>query len=151
MLNALINPTFYNAFVVLPNADTPLHPFIADNPRLFPYFKDCLGATDCTHHAAFTPACDCDRYRDRDGNLTHVGLCTCDFSERILYCIDGWEGSAADATVFASARDIHFGDFPVPPGKYYLADGGFGASRALLLPYATVRYHLKEFMLGTLG
>ena len=53
----------------------------------------------------------------------------------------GWEVSAADSQVYHSACQI---DFAVSPGKYYLADAGFGATFATLVPYRNGRYHLKE-------
>lgn len=31
------------------------------------------------------------------------------------------------------------------PGKYYIADAGFGTCDALLTPYRKVQYHLKEW------
>ncbi|KIK71789.1 hypothetical protein PAXRUDRAFT_22832 [Paxillus rubicundulus Ve08.2h10] len=33
----------------------------------------------------------------------------------------------------------------MPPGKYLLADAGFGTLDALLVPYRGVQYHLKEW------
>jgi hypothetical protein len=61
---------------------------------------------------------------------------------RFLYILSGWDGSAADAAVYFDAR-LH--DLNVPPGKYYLADAGFGSCDACLVPYRGVRYHLAEW------
>ena len=36
-------------------------------------------------------------------------------------------------------------NFPVPMGKYYLADAGFSHCDALLVPYRGVQYHLAEW------
>jgi len=48
----------------------------------------------------------------------------------------------ADATIFTRARQV---DLDVVPGRYYLADAGFGTCDALLVPYRKVRYHLAEW------
>jgi hypothetical protein len=61
---------------------------------------------------------------------------------RFLYILPGWEGSASDSHVY---EDAHSLDFLVPPGKYYLADAGYGTCDALLIPYRGVTYHLKEW------
>ena len=56
--------------------------------------------------------------------------------------LSGWDGSAADAAVYNDARQT---DLTVLAGKFYLADGGFGACDSLLVPYRRVRYHLAEW------
>jgi hypothetical protein len=61
---------------------------------------------------------------------------------RLLYMLSGWEGSTADATLFHDAR---ISDLTVPPGKYYLADAGFGSCDTALVPYRCERYHLAEW------
>jgi hypothetical protein len=38
--------------------------------------------------------------------------------------------------------------FKVPPGKFYLVDGGYPNTESFLAPYRGVRYHLKEFGIG---
>lgn len=48
------------------------------------------------------------------------------------YVLSGWEGSAADSTLFHDACTT---DLTIPDGKYYLADAGFGACDVLLVPY----------------
>ena len=47
-----------------------------------------------------------------------------------------------DTTLWTHAR---FNDLRVPPGKYYLADAGFGFTDFLLTPYTGHRYHLAEW------
>jgi len=61
---------------------------------------------------------------------------------KFLYFLSGWEGSAADATIYSYSR---LTDLQIPLGKYYLADAGFGISDAMLIPYRGVRYHLAEW------
>jgi hypothetical protein len=66
----------------------------------------------------------------------------CSFDLRFVYVLSGWEGSAADATIYHDARHT---DFHIPAGKYYLADAGFPLCDELLVPYRGVRYHLNEW------
>jgi len=47
-----------------------------------------------------------------------------------------------DATIFTRAQQV---DLDVIPGRYYLADAGFGTCDALLVPYRKVCYHLAEW------
>jgi hypothetical protein len=61
---------------------------------------------------------------------------------KFLYVLSGWEGSAADATVYDNACKV---DFPNPEGKMYLADAGYASCDELLVPYRGVRYHLAEW------
>lgn len=80
--------------------------------------------------------------RDRKGGLTQNCLAVCGFDFRFLYIISGFEGSAADATMYMHAQLM---DFVIPQGKYYLADAGFALCDTLLVPYRGVRYHLAEW------
>jgi hypothetical protein len=129
--------------VKLPNATTPLCDYIHDNPKLYPFFKDCLGAVDGTQIAANPPTEDAPRYRNRKGGITQNVLVATDFTMKILYILPGWEGSAADGRVWEAARRK---DFTIPEGKYYLGDAGFPTCASLLVPYRGVRYHLREWL-----
>jgi hypothetical protein len=100
-----------------------------------------LGALDGTHINCFTSAADRHASRDRKGGHTQNCLAVCSFSFRFLYFISGFEGSAADATMYMHS---HLMDFMIPEGKFYLADAGFALCDALLVPYRGVRYHLAE-------
>ena len=51
--------------------------------------------------------------RDRKGGLTQNCLAICGFDMVFYYMFSGWEGSAADSTMF---HDAHFTDLPIPPG-----------------------------------
>jgi hypothetical protein len=137
----VVSKRFYTRYVKLPpNDQTP--PEIRNSPKFYPFFKDCRGALDGTHVDAFVPDDDIARYRNRKGGITQNVLSACTFDLRFAYVLSGWEGSAADGRLFEDARTT---DFAIPPGTYYLADAGFPACDALLVPYRGVRYHLKEW------
>ena len=137
----VISHSFYTNYVQLPNSSTVPHE-IRENPKLFPFFKDCLGAIDGTHIDVFVPDKDIARYRNRKGTISQNVLAACSFDLRFLYIKAGWEGSAGDGRIYENARQT---DFIIPPGKYYLADAGFPTCDTLLVPYRGVRYHLKEW------
>lgn len=103
---------------------------------------DCKGAIDGTHIDAFVPADIVARFRNRKGHLSQNVLAACTFDMRFSYILSGWEGSASDSQVFDNARR---NDFGIPPGKFYLADGGFPGCDSLLVPYRKERYHLNEW------
>jgi len=73
-----------------------------------------------------------------------LGVCT--FNLQFSYIYAGWEGSANDQAVINDV--IRKGLFPVPAGKYYLADAGYVCSDIILSPYRGYRYHLKESVLA---
>ena len=62
---------------------------------------------------------------------------------KIVYVLSGWEGSASDSRVFSHARNTM--DFKIPADRYYLGDAGYANSEAVMVPYHSVRYHLKEW------
>lgn len=115
---------------------------ILNNPKFFPFFKDALGGIDGTHINCKPSAAERDASRNRKGGLSQNCLACCSFDRQFIYMASGWEGSAADGALFSSSR---FTDLAIPHGKYYLADAGFGACDALLVPYRGVRYHLAEW------
>jgi len=142
VLDAVSAGTFYNTFVKLPDINSPTPKYICNNPKLFPFLKHCLGALDGTHISCFTSAADRHAARDRKGGLSQNCLAVCSFTFRFLYFISGFDGSAADATMFMHSRLM---DFMIPEGKYYLADAGFALCDTLLVPYQGVRYRLAEW------
>jgi hypothetical protein len=142
ILNLLTSEAFYNQYIKLPDANTPLSPSIQNNPKLYPFFKDCQGSIDGTQLDAFVPDDAVARYRNRKGRLSQNVLAACDQEMRFTYILSGWEGSAADGHVFSDARQTNL---TVPAGKYFLADAGFGGCDVLLVPYRGERYHLKEW------
>jgi hypothetical protein len=132
----------YSSYVKLPNEHSTLEDEIASNPKLFPFFKDCLGAVDGTHIPAWVSAALRARYRNRKGDISQNVFAACTFNMLFCYIVSGWEGSAADSTIF---DDCRANDFAVPKGKFYLGDAGFPSCDALLVPYRGVRYHLREW------
>ena len=68
-------------------------------------------------------------------------MIACDFDIKIMFVSSGWEGSATDSRVLRSAMSK---GFEVPPGKFYLVDGGYANTSSFLAPYRGVRYHLKS-------
>ncbi|KAF8587905.1 hypothetical protein K439DRAFT_1259679, partial [Ramaria rubella] len=51
-------PPFYTDDVHLPDPHGPTSPEIKDNTKLFPYFKDAIGALDSTHINCTTSAAE---------------------------------------------------------------------------------------------
>ncbi|KAH6902271.1 hypothetical protein BKA70DRAFT_1032037, partial [Coprinopsis sp. MPI-PUGE-AT-0042] len=49
VLKATARGPFYSKYVQLPPIDAPVPDAIQNSPRLFPFFKDVLGAIDGTH------------------------------------------------------------------------------------------------------
>jgi hypothetical protein len=141
-LAAILSPNFYGHYVTLPTRETPVEDAIALNTKLFPFFKDCLGAVDGTHITATPPATNIVCYRDRKGGISQNVLIGTTFDMRVCYCMAGWEGSAAEGRIYESAQ-AH--NFTIPSGMYYLADAGFLNCMSLLVPYRGVQYHLCEW------
>jgi hypothetical protein len=142
MLRAFASDPFYAKYVKMPHLDAPTPPEIAFNPKFYPYFKDALGALDGTHIVCAPSEADRQNCRNRKGFLSLNCLAACSFDLQFTYVLNGWEGSANDATVYNDAR-VH--DFRVPEGRYYLADAGYATRPELLIPYRGVRYHLAEW------
>jgi hypothetical protein len=55
------------------------------------------------------------KYRDRKGNLSQNVMGVCSFDYKFQYILAGWEGSAADSRVLASALS-RADPLVVPPG-----------------------------------
>ena len=141
LLDMIVSPTFYNRYIKLPDAQqTP--PEIYNNPKLYPFFKDCRGAIDGTHIEAFVPEEAMARYRNRKGFLSQNVLAACTFDMRFCYVLPGWEGSAADGRVYNNAWQH---SLAIPPGTYFLADAGFPTCAGLMILYKQECYHPKEW------
>jgi len=142
MLTFFSSSPFYNDHVKLPRVDAPIPPEIRNNPKFYPFFQDALGAIDGTHINCCPSAEDRQAARNRKGGVTQNCLAICGFDMVFYYIFSGWEGSAADSTMFQDARIT---DLPVPPGRYYLADAGFPTCSTLLIPIRGTCYHLQEW------
>ncbi|KAK5846540.1 hypothetical protein PVK06_002832 [Gossypium arboreum] len=132
----------YKLVIRLPDESTPSE--IRNNPRFYPYFKDCIGALDGTHVRASVPLNIQGRFRSRKGGTTQNVLAAITFDLKFSYVLAGWEGSAHDSRILSDALSRPRG-LRIPEGKYYLADAGYGIRNGYITPYRGVRYHLKEF------
>jgi DDE superfamily endonuclease len=141
MLEIFSSPPFYTEYVQLPKVNDPIPPQVQLNPKRYPFFKDVIGAIDGTHIICSPKKEERKEYVDRNNQLTQNCLMACSFDLRFLYVLSGWEGSASDTTLFYDARGK---SFPIPNGKYYLADAGFPLCNELLIPYRGQRYGLTE-------
>ncbi|XP_017441285.2 protein ANTAGONIST OF LIKE HETEROCHROMATIN PROTEIN 1-like [Vigna angularis] len=130
-------------FLTQPSGDE-VHPYVLNNNRFYPYFKDCLGAIDGTHVRVRVPRTDAPRFRGRKDWPTQNVFVACDFEMKFTYVLAGWEGTASDSRILKNDLDR---DDPlvIPQGKYYLGDAGFMLKSTVMTPYRGVRYHLKEF------
>ncbi|KAH1046439.1 hypothetical protein J1N35_037223 [Gossypium stocksii] len=126
----------------LPDESTPSE--IRNNPRFYPYFKDCVGALDGTYVRASVPLNIQGRFHSRKGGTTQNVLAAITFDLKFSYVLAGWEGSAHDSRILSDALSRPRG-LKIPEGKYYLADAGYGIRNRYITPYRGVRYHLKEF------
>ena len=134
--------------VIQPDSTTPLAREILSNKKLWPYFKDCVGALDGTHIPAFLTVGRLGDdgiapWRNRKGWLSQNVLAVCSFDLKFTFIYAGFEGSAHDATVLKAALEEKA--FTPPPGKYYLADAGYYNASFMMIPYDSTRYHLKEW------
>uniref|UniRef100_A0A8I7BJ13 DDE Tnp4 domain-containing protein n=1 Tax=Hordeum vulgare subsp. vulgare TaxID=112509 RepID=A0A8I7BJ13_HORVV len=97
------------------------HPLVSHIVTITCLMQNCIGAIDGTHVPMTIASNEAAPYRNRKGTLSQNVMVACDFDLNFVYVSAGWEGSASDAGVLKSA--IQSG-FHVPPGKYYLVDGG---------------------------
>ncbi|KAK5836871.1 hypothetical protein PVK06_012675 [Gossypium arboreum] len=132
----------YKLVIRLPDGSIPSE--IRNNPRFYPYFKDCIGALDGTHVRASVPLNIQGRFRSRKGGTTQNVLAAITFDLKFSYVLAGWEGSAHDSRILSDAPSRPRG-LRILEGKYYLADAGYGIRNGFITPYHGVRYHLKKF------
>ncbi|KAK5771643.1 hypothetical protein PVK06_047871 [Gossypium arboreum] len=132
----------FSHVIRLPDESTPSE--IRNNPRFYPYFKDCIGALVGTHVCAFVPVNIQGRFCNRKGGTTQNVLAAITFDLQFSYVLVGWEGSAHDSRILSDALSRPRG-LRILEGKYYIADVGYGIRNGYITPYCGVRYHLKEF------
>ncbi|KIK58105.1 hypothetical protein GYMLUDRAFT_146665, partial [Collybiopsis luxurians FD-317 M1] len=58
MCNAFASPAFYNEYIWLPSTEDPPSHYLIQNPKLWPFLKNCLGAMDGSHIACAPSADD---------------------------------------------------------------------------------------------
>ena len=117
------------------------HPIILESHKFTPFFDNCIGALDGVHVQAKVPEAMAPSYRNRKGTLSQNVLGVVDFLMRFTYICAGWEGSVHDSRVLSHARAM---DFKIPTGSFYLGDAGYPLTHGILVPYRSVRYHLRE-------
>lgn len=139
VLAALIG--LFGDVVTMPSSDTPLHRRISRDPKFFPYFENCLGAIDGTIIRSAVPEESSVNYIGRKGKPAQNVFAACDFDRKFVYVASGYEGAAADSTVF---RDVVSKGFKTPPGKFWLGDAAYSNSGVVLAPYRNTAYHLDE-------
>ena len=111
----------------------PLPSDIREDPRFYPFFKNCIGAVDGSHYPCLPPGEDIEAYRNRKGAVTMNVMMVVNLRGRFSYIVSGWEGSAHDWKVFMSA--VNNLKLAIPKGKYLLGDAGYTASHRVLTPY----------------
>ncbi|XP_023743163.1 uncharacterized protein LOC111891341 [Lactuca sativa] len=149
-LDAVVNLSKYN---IKPNANynktIPEH--ILNNPRYYPFLKDCIGAIDETHVKASVPQHDQIKFIGRKNCVTQNIRAACDFNMCFTFAWARWEETAHDTRIFNEARRRHEVKFPLPAdGKYYLVDDGYPNTKGYLDPYkcSNIRYHIPDFRRG---
>ena len=147
MLDAFSLTTIYTKYVKLLHSNNPVPTYIHDNPIVYPYFKNTVSAIDRMHITCTPSAAEQDTTRNWKGFHSQNCLVGCNFSLEFMYVLSGWEGSAANASMY---HDACVTDFTIPGGKYYLADAGYPICLQLLVPYHGMRYHLSEWDGGRL-
>lgn len=126
-----------------PMSTDPIPEAIHQNPKLWPYFKDCIGAIDGTHIHAHIPAAEQAAWRNRKGFISQNVFAACSFDLQFTFIHAGWQGSAHDSLVLKDALAKQ--RFKPPANRYYVADAGFYNCDFMLIPYAKTRYHLREY------
>ncbi|KAL5699871.1 hypothetical protein ACHQM5_030707 [Ranunculus cassubicifolius] len=123
-----------------------VQPEIQRNPKWFPYFKNCIGAIDGTHVAAWSPASTSSTFRGKRTKLvTQNVLAACSQDMMFTFVYTGWEGTAHDSRVFLDALTREGNGFPMPPkDHYYVVDAGYPNIPGFLAPYRGERYHFDK-------
>jgi hypothetical protein len=103
ILFALSSAPFYNQYVCLPSEPAPVPYEIHHNPKFYPFFAGALGAMDGTHINCCPSALERESARNRKGFCSQNCLACCTFDLKFLYVLSGWDGSAADASIFNDA------------------------------------------------
>ncbi|XP_030455467.1 protein ANTAGONIST OF LIKE HETEROCHROMATIN PROTEIN 1 [Syzygium oleosum] len=138
VLNAIVAISL--DFFQPPGSDVPRE--VLENPKLFPYFKDCVGMVDSIQFPVMVAVDEQGPFRNKNGLLTQNVLAACSFDLKFHYVLAGWEGSASELRVLHSALTRN-NKLQVPEGRYYLVDIKYANLPGFLAPYHDVPYHLK--------
>ncbi|CAA0823335.1 Unknown protein, partial [Striga hermonthica] len=101
-------------YYILPPDVNRVPAWIRNNKKLYPYFKDCIGAIDGTIISAWVPQGYQGVYRCRKGYLAQNVMVSCDFDMKFTLVLAGWEGSANDARIFKDTLSNLRYQFPIP-------------------------------------
>ncbi|XP_059666658.1 uncharacterized protein LOC132312336 [Cornus florida] len=143
---------------------------IKNNPKFYPYFKNCIGAIDGTHIHAVVPVGQQIPFRDRKGDTTQNVMAVCSFDMKFIYILAGWEGSTNDSKILNECIQNEVSIFHHHPkvrklpfyiyafnikntlililnitGKFYLVDSGYANQPGFLAPFWGQRYHIQEY------
>lgn len=124
-----------------PGSDIP--PEVREDPRFYPYFRDCVGAIDGIHFPVMVGVDEQGPFRNKNGFLSQNVLIACSFDMKFHYVLAGWEGSAADLRVLNSALTRR-NKLQVPEDKYYLANDKYANIPGFIARYPGVPYGSLE-------
>ncbi|CAN1325109.1 hypothetical protein LINPERPRIM_LOCUS33387 [Linum perenne] len=74
--------------IVLPNF-REVSSRISEDPKFYPYFKDCVGAIDGVHMDACIPTDQQIRFHGRKTTTTQNVMCVCNFDMLLTYVVAG--------------------------------------------------------------
>ncbi|XP_023739763.1 protein ALP1-like [Lactuca sativa] len=128
-----------------------VQPEIRADSRWYPFFKNCIGAIDGTHVAAWAPLSKQKSFRGRKSVLvTQNVMAICSHDMMFTFVYTGWEGTANDSRVFYDAVIRPENKFPIPTGDYfYVVDSGYPNLKGFLAPYRGERYHRSDWQSGS--
>ncbi|KAI9101560.1 hypothetical protein K1719_023804 [Acacia pycnantha] len=124
-----------------PGSEVPSE--IVEDPRFYPYFKDCVGAVDGIHMPVMVGVDEHGPFRDKNGLLSQHVLAACSFDLKFHYVLAGWEGSASDIQVLNSAITRR-NKLQVPEGKYYLVDDKYPNVLGFIAPYSNRAFEVLK-------
>jgi hypothetical protein len=90
---------------------------ISQNPKFYPYFKDCIGAIDGSLIPVSVSAAQKESYLCRKGFTAQNVLAVVSFDLTFQFVLAGWEGTAHDGRVLDDALGPEKG-FKIPENKY---------------------------------
>jgi hypothetical protein len=97
---------------------------IRNNPKYFPFFRDCVGALNGCHITAVVSPEHAVVFRIRQQQVSQNILGVVNLQMIFTYAFVGWEGSG---NVFNDANKTK--GLPMRPGKYWLGDAGYSLNK----------------------